>query len=42
MAEFFILLWFGLGAVVDVLSITWARQNLFSRLRSVIAEGSDK
>jgi hypothetical protein len=24
------------------LSITWARQNLFSRLRSVIAEGSDK
>jgi ABC-type transport system involved in multi-copper enzyme maturation permease subunit len=41
-AEFFILLWFGLGAVVDVLSITWARQNLFSRLRSVIAEGSDK
>jgi hypothetical protein len=40
--EFFILLWFGLGAVVDVLSITWARQNLFSRLRSAVAEGRDK
>jgi hypothetical protein len=34
----FILLWFGVGAVVDVLSISWARQNLFSRLRSAVSE----
>ena len=40
--EFFILLWFGFGVVVDVLSITWARQNLFSRLRSAVAEGRGK
>ncbi len=40
--SFFILLWFGVGAVVDILSISWARAMLFSRLRSVVAEGSDK
>jgi ABC-type transport system involved in cytochrome c biogenesis permease component len=40
--EFFIFLWFGLGAAIDVLSIAWARQSLFSRLRSAVAEGRDK
>jgi ABC-type transport system involved in cytochrome c biogenesis permease component len=39
---FIILLWFGFGAVVDVLSIAWARQNLFTRLSSAVAEGRDK
>jgi ABC-type transport system involved in cytochrome c biogenesis permease component len=41
-AEFFILLWFGVGVVVDILSIARARENLARFLRSTVAESSDR
>jgi len=40
--EFLILLWFGVGVVVDVLSIARARENLARFLRSTVAESHDR
>jgi len=40
--EFLILLWFGVGVVVDVLSIARARENLVRFLRSTVAESYDR
>lgn len=40
--ELFILLWFCVGAMVDLLSINWARDNLVRCLRSTVAESYDR
>jgi ABC-type transport system involved in cytochrome c biogenesis permease component len=38
---FFILLWFGVGAAVDLTSIAWAREHLLTSLRTTAAERYD-
>ena len=38
--EVFILLWFGLGAAVDLAGIAWAREKLLTSLRATVSERS--
>jgi len=39
---FFILLWFGLGAAVDLAGIAWAREKLLTSFRATVSERSDR
>ena len=39
--NFFVLLWFGLGAAVDLAGLAWAREKLLTSFRATVAERGD-
>jgi hypothetical protein len=38
---FFVLLWFGLGAAIDLAGIAWAREKLFTSFRATVSARAD-
>lgn len=41
MMNFFVLLWFGLGAAVDLAGLAWAREKLLTSFRATVSDRSD-